>query len=215
MVGTGDSKGGAREAYHHGNLREALIQAALVLIAERGIAGFAVAELARAVGVSAAAPYRHFRDRDAVVAEVARRGFDMLAAEMRAAADARRGDLVAALESCAQAHLTFAAREQPVYAAMFDPHFPTAAHAELLRARDAAFAVLRGAAAAACGRGQAPQRPPPLMVALHIWSLTHGIAALFVGRTGSGQLPMPPADLLEAGLLVYLQSLGLPVSGSR
>ncbi len=202
----GESKG-----YHHGNLREALIQAALGLIAERGIAGFAVAELARAVGVSAAAPYRHFRDRDAVVAEVARRGFDNLAAEMRSAVDAHRGNPVAALEAGAQAHLAFAAREQPVYAAMFDPHFPAGAHPDLVRAREAAFAVLRAAANAACERSRAPQRPPPLMVSLHIWSLTHGIAALFAGSNGAGQLPMNPAELLEAGLLVYLQSLELPV----
>ena len=79
----------ARDAYHHGNLREALIQAALVLIAERGISGFAVAELARAVGVSAAAPYRHFPPTaTAVLAEVSRRGFEALAAEMAAAAGA-------------------------------------------------------------------------------------------------------------------------------
>ena len=74
-----------RDGYHHGNLREALIQAALVLMAERGLTGFAIAELARAVGVSPAAPYRHFRDRNAVVAEVARRGFEQLAAELEAA----------------------------------------------------------------------------------------------------------------------------------
>lgn len=206
------TKGPAREAYHHGNLREALIEAALALIAQRGIAGFAVSELARAVGVSSAAPYRHFRDRDAVVAEVARRGFDGLAREMRLAVEERRNDPVAALERCAQAHLAFAAREKPVYAAMFDPHFPTAAHSELVQSRDGAFAVLRAAAQAACDRSRVPGRPPPLMVALHIWSLTHGIAALFVTRDGAGQLPMAPAELLEAGLLVYLQSLGLPAS---
>ncbi|RZM34731.1 MAG: TetR/AcrR family transcriptional regulator, partial [Sphingomonas sp.] len=125
--------------YHHGNLREALIQAALVLIAERGISGFAVAELARAVGVSAAAPYRHFRDRDAVLAEVSRRGFEALEADMRAALLSRPTDPVAALEACAQSHLAFAGRDGPVYGAMFDPHFPIAAHPDLARARDAAF----------------------------------------------------------------------------
>ena len=205
-----DRKAGARGAYHHGNLREALIQAALVLIAERGLAGFAVAELARAVGVSSAAPYRHFRDRDAVVAEVARRGFDQLATEMRAAADAPGGNAITALERCAQAHLSFSAREKPVYAAMFEPDFPVSSHAELSRARDAAFAVLRRMAHVACDQSRAPSRPPALMVALHIWSMTHGIASLYVSHDGAGQLAMTPAELLEAGLLVYLQSLQLP-----
>ena len=199
----------AREQYHHGNLREALIQAALVLIAERGISGFAVAELARAVGVSAAAPYRHFRDRDAVLAEVSRRGFEALEAEMRATLATRVSDPVAALEACAQAHLAFAGREGPVYGAMFDPHFPIAAHPDLARARDSALSVLRGAAQIACDRSRAARRPPSRMVALHIWALTHGIAALYLGPSGVGQLPMTPANLLEAGLLVYLQSLAL------
>jgi AcrR family transcriptional regulator len=199
----------AREQYHHGNLREALIQAALLLIAERGISGFAVAELARAVGVSAAAPYRHFRDRDAVLAEVARRGFEALEADLHTALAARPADPVAALEACAQAHLAFAGRESPVYGAMFDPHFPIAAHPDLARARDDALAVLRIAAQTACDRSRAARRPPARMVALHIWALTHGIATLYLGPSGTGQLPMTPADLLEAGLLVYLQSLAL------
>jgi len=207
-VATERSKTG-REGYHHGNLREALIEAALGLIAERGLGGFAVAELARAVGVSAAAPYRHFRDRDSVLAEVARRGFVQLAVSMRAAADAKRSDPVRALEDCAQAHLAYAANERPVYAAMFDPNFPVAEHAELARARDDAFAVLRTAASNASERSAAPRRPPALMIALHVWAMTHGIAVLYLGRSGAGQLPMRPSELLEAGLLVYLQSLGL------
>jgi AcrR family transcriptional regulator len=198
----------AREQYHHGNLREALIEAALGLIAKRGISGFAVAELARAVGVSAAAPYRHFRDRDAVLAEVSRRGFEALESDMRGAAS-RPSDPVAALEACAQAHLAFAGKESPVYGAMFDPHFPIAVHPELARAREGAMTVLRNAASAACDRSRAPARPPARMVALHVWALTHGIASLYLGPSGAGQLPMEPKDLLEAGLLVYLQSLQL------
>jgi len=201
-----------RDGYHHGDLREALIQAALVLIAERGLAGFAVAELARVVGVSSAAPYRHFRDRDAVVAEVARRGFEGLKIDMSAAIQSAGGDVLVALERCAQAHLAFAARERPVYGVMFDPHFPIATYPELLSAREEAFNLLRRAAQAACDRSQAPRRPPPLMVALHIWSMTHGIADLFIGQGEGGPLPTTPEELLEAGMLVYLQALALSPS---
>ena len=204
-----DPSGAAREKRHRGNLREALIQAALVLIAERGLAGLAVAELARAVGVSSAAPYRHFRDRDAVVAEVARRGFDQLTTEMHQAANSSRNHPVAGLERCAQAHLAFAGREKPVYAAMFEPDLQKIDHPDLFRARDNAFAVLRHVAQQACDRSAAARRPPPLMLALHVWSMTHGIAALFVCHNGADQLAMSPAQLLEAGLLVYLQALDL------
>lgn len=209
-----DDQASSRERYHHGNLREALIEAALAMIAERGLAGFAIAELARVVGVSPAAPYRHFRDRNAVIAEVARRGFELLAADLTAATGGWQADPLGALERAAQAHVAFAGREAAVYAAMFDSGFPSGEHPELVAARDVAFAVLRRAADAACAMSRAPRRPPPLMVALHIWSMTHGIATLFMGHDGKNQLliPMPPETLLEAGLLIYLQSLGLPAT---
>jgi AcrR family transcriptional regulator len=69
-------KGRKRRGYHHGNLREALVQAALDLIGDKGPAGFTFADAARWAGVSPAAPYRHFRDRDALMADVAKRGFE-------------------------------------------------------------------------------------------------------------------------------------------
>ena len=196
---------GRERGYHHGNLREALIQAALDTIASRGLAGLAVAELARAVGVSPAAPYRHFRDRNALIAEVSRQGFERLNEALKEAVASGPGHPVAALERCGRAYLAFAAREPAAYAAMVqggtedDPAVQTAT--------DAAFAVLRRAADAACALAPAP-RPPALMVALHIWSLTHGVAGLFLGANRR-MLPMAPEDLLEAGLLLYLQSVGI------
>ena len=212
-----DDQASGRDRYHHGNLREALIQAALAMIAERGLAGFAIAELARVVGVSPAAPYRHFRDRNAVIAEVARRGFESLAADLVAATAGLQGDPLGALERAAQAHVAFARREPAVYAAMFDAGFPSGEHSDLVLARNDAFAVLRRTADAACAMSRAPRRPPPLMVALHVWSLTHGIATLFVSHDAGNRLaiPMSPEALLEAGLLIYLQSLDLPAGGSR
>ena len=71
--------------YHHGNLREAMVEAALNLIRERGPAGFSFAEVARLVGVSGAAPYRHFRDRNALLTEVARQGFVQFASDLAGA----------------------------------------------------------------------------------------------------------------------------------
>ena len=197
----------ARGSYHHGNLREALIRSALDLIAARGPAGLAFAEIARAVGVSPAAPYRHFRDRNALIAEIARRGFERFALELEAGWNAGRPDPIRAIESCGRAYLGFARREPASYAAMFSPGFPLEDDPALLLASERAFSVVRRAAELACG-GR-PGRPPPLMVALHVWSLAHGIASLFVGGTDGTRrkLPMAPEHLLEAGLLIYLQSL--------
>ena len=93
---------------------------------------------------------------------------------------------------------------------MFEARIPQDAYPGLLAAGDAAFAVLRDAAETLALRLPKAKRPPSLMVALHVWTLSHGIASLF-GRPDAGRrkLPMPPEELLEAGILLYLQSLGL------
>ena len=199
-----------RRGYHHGNLKEALIRAALGLIAEKGPAGFTFAEAARSAGVSAAAPYRHFRDRDELMADVARQGFQRFAAMLAVAWNEGRPDPVSAFGNIGKAYLAFARTEPAYYSAMFEAGLPPDAHADLREAGDRAFAVLRSAAEAVVRRLPAGQGPPPLMVALHLWALAHGIAALFGRGDGARRsLPMPPDDLLEAGLLVYLDGLGL------
>ena len=86
-----DSDPEPRKSYHHGNLRQALVEATLALIEEKGPLGFTLAEAARAAGVSPAAPYRHFRGREELIEEVARQGFVMFADRLERAADRRRG----------------------------------------------------------------------------------------------------------------------------
>jgi AcrR family transcriptional regulator len=197
--------------YHHGNLKEALIRAALELIAEKGPAGFTFAEAARWAGVSPAAPYRHFRDRDELLADVARRGFELFAAALEAAWDGGRPDPMAAFERTGKAYLAFARNEPAYYSAMFEAGVPLEANAELTAAGDRAFAVIRSASEKLIERLPAGRRPPALMMALHIWSLSHGIASLFGrGDAGRRKLPMTAEELLEAGVLVYLHGLGLP-----
>lgn len=199
-----------RRGYHHGNLREALIGAAVELIAQHGPAGFTVAEAARLAGVSPGAPYRHFRDAEALLAEVALRGYDRFAEALAAAWAAGRPDPLAAFEALGRAYLAFARREPAYYAAMFETHLDPAAHPGLAAAGDRAFGVLREATERLITDLPEGKRPPALMVALHIWAMAHGIASLFCRPDGARRkLPMPAEDLLEAGMLVYLQSLGL------
>jgi AcrR family transcriptional regulator len=202
--------GTERRGYHHGNLREALVEAAIALIAANGPAGFTIAEAARLAGVSPAAPYRHFRDADALIAEVALRGYDRFAEALTRAWNDARPDPIAAFEALGRAYLAFA-REQPAYyAAMFEARIAAEDHPGLQAAGDRAFAVLRDASARLAADLPRESRPPAMMMALHIWSLSHGIASLFVRNDPSRRkLPMSPEDLLEAGVLLYLQSLGL------
>jgi AcrR family transcriptional regulator len=196
--------------YHHGNLREALIRAALELIAAKGTAGFTFAEAARFAGVSPAAPYRHFRDRDELMASVALRGFEQFEAVLARAWDAGRPDAFTALDRLGKAYLEFARAEPAFYSAMFEAGVPAGANPPLREAGERAFAVLRRAADAICAPMPAAGRPPALMVALHIWAMAHGVASLF-GRADGAQraLPMSPWELLEAQVLVYLRGLGV------
>ena len=131
--------------YHHGNLKEALIRAALELIAKKGPAGFTFAEAARWAGVSPAAPYRHFRDRDELLADVARRGFEQFAAALERAWDGGRPDPFTAFERLGKAYLDFARNEPAYYSAMFEAGVPLDDQSGIAAAGDRAFAVIRTA----------------------------------------------------------------------
>jgi len=201
----------AREgAYHHGNLREALIQAARELIKEKGPAGFTFADAARSAGVSPAAPYRHFRDREALLADVAREGFTRFEAMLTTGWANGKPDALTAFHNVGRAYLAFAREEPAFYSAMFEAGLPFEGDPDLREAADRAFAVLRRAADAFCARLPSDRRPPALMMSLHLWALAHGIASLF-GRADGGRrkLPMSAEELLEAGVLVYLRGLSL------
>jgi AcrR family transcriptional regulator len=207
----GKHAGHGPRGYHHGNLKEALVRAALELIEKKGPAGFTFAEAARWAGVSPAAPYRHFRDRDELMSDVARRGFDLFTAALVAAWDDGRPDVFTAFDRLGKAYLNFAKKDPAYYSAMFEAGVSPDADPELRAVSERAFAVLRSAAEKLVGDMPARDRPPALMVALHIWSLTHGIASLFSrGDAARRALPMPPEELLEAAFLIYLRGLGLP-----
>jgi AcrR family transcriptional regulator len=198
--------------YHHGNLKEALLQAALDLIAKKGPAGFTFADAARLAGVSPAAPYRHFRDREELLSSIAQRGFEQFEQVLAAAWDDGRPDTVSAFERVGKAYLAFARAEPAFYSAMFESGLPVDLNPALLAASERAFAIIRAAAerlAALAPPGQ--PRPPALMMALHIWSMSHGVASLFArGDAARRKLPMSAEDLLEAEVLIYLRGLGFP-----
>jgi AcrR family transcriptional regulator len=207
-------RGGSR-GYHHGNLKEALIRAALELIAQKGPAGFTFAEAARWAGVSPAAPYRHYRDRDELLSDVARRGFELFEAALARAWDTGRPDPTAAFERLGRAYLEFARAEPAYYSAMFEAGIPLDDNPDLRAAGERAFGVLRAATETLVATMPAENRPPVLMMALHIWALSHGIASLFGrGDAARRRLPMQPEELLEAAVLLYLRGLGLPHAGS-
>jgi AcrR family transcriptional regulator len=118
--------------YHHGDLKAALVDAAVALIAERGLRGFSLAEASRRVGVSAAAPYRHFADRDELLAVVAVRALrtfaDMVAEE--GGQDSPEQQLAA----MASGYVRFAAEQRPLFDALFNAGLDKTKYPELTRA---------------------------------------------------------------------------------
>ena len=198
-----------RKSYHHGNLRQALVEATLRLIEERGPLGFTLAEAARAAGVSPAAPYRHFRGRDDLLEEVARQGFEMFAELLGAAAASGGASALRALSATGRAYLDFAVAHPGYYQAMFESGVAVAGNADLARAADRALNVLIGVATRLAAQLPPDRRPPPTMVANHLWALSHGVVELFGrGRPGA-RAPYSAEEMLESGVTIYLRGLGL------
>lgn len=198
----------ARESYHHGNLRQALVEATVSLIEDKGPMAFTLAEAARQAGVSAAAPYRHFTGREQLLEEVARQGFLDFAARLEAAFDDGRPSALSAFLRMGQAYLGFAAERPGYYMAMFESGIAISGNADLALAAQRAEAVLVRGAEALFARLPADRRPPPTMVANHVWAMSHGVAELFGrGRPGA-RSPIPADEMLESGVLIYLRGLG-------
>jgi AcrR family transcriptional regulator len=202
-----------RQGYHHGNLREALVDAARNLIAERGPAGFTLVEAARRASVSPAAPYRHFKDRDALVAEVCRRGFEEFNRRLSEAWVGADLDPEAGFRRMGQAYLAFAHAEPGYYSAMFAPG-PVRTKNPLHQAALDSFAALQAAIARLTDGRPAPEGLS--LLAYQIWALTHGIATLAAaGFLGSGPAVPTPNQMLDSGVGALIASAAAQAPGRR
>lgn len=195
-----------RRAYHHGRLKEALVEAARRLVSEHGPAGFTLADAAKMAGVTAAAPYRHFSDRNALLEELTRRGFDLFGDKLRQAWAGGKPDAAAAMARMGEAYLAFAREEPGLYTAMF-------ANVRTLNAPDAGAAatealdLLRIAAAALLhGRGAPPgidARP----LAFEIWAMSHGVATLaLAGHLDPAFEGADPAAILNRSVRAMVEA---------
>nr|WP_246588048.1 TetR/AcrR family transcriptional regulator [Paracoccus bogoriensis] len=190
-------------------MRQALVEATAALIEEQGPQAFTLTEAARRAGVSAAAPYRHFKGREDLLEEVARQGFVEFAGRLEAAFDGGRPRALTAFLRMGQAYLDFARDRPGYYMAMFESGLSIAGNADLAAASERAQRVLVEGARALAERLPEDRRPPPRMVANHIWALSHGVVELFGrGKPGS-RSPVSPSEMLESGVIVYLRGLGL------
>ncbi|UWQ23036.1 TetR/AcrR family transcriptional regulator [Jannaschia sp. W003] len=198
-----------KQGYHHGNLRQALVDAALSLIEEKGPTGFTLSEAARAAGVTPAAVYRHFEGREDLIIECALQGHAMFADLMAHAWQEGQPSALASFEATGRAYLAFARRFRGHYTAMFESGLNRNATPELARAYARSREVLDRAAASLSERIPEGRRPPAAMVTAHIWAMSHGVVELFARGEPGSNAPYPPEDLLEAGIGIYLRGLGL------
>jgi AcrR family transcriptional regulator len=171
------------DAYQHGDLRPALIQAGLKLLTEGGTRSLSLRGAAQLAGVSHAAPYRHFRDKDALVAAIAEEGFRLLSRRMREEIDAAgSSDLLARLRASAWGYVSFAVENPGYFRTIFGgiPCDDRAARSPgLQEAGDEAYGVLRGLVAEGIQRGRLRHGDPDQM-SLAAWSLVHGLSMLLI-----------------------------------
>ena len=198
-----------KRGYHHGNLRQALVEAALMLIEARGPAGFTLSEAAKQAGVTPAAVYRHFSGREELIAEAARQGYEIFGDVMQYAYDSGKPSALASFEATGRAYLAFARRHPGHYIAMFESGVAVNRTPELAAAAARARGVLEQAAEALSQHIPPDKRPPPAMFSAHVWAMSHGVVELFARNSPGTASPFAPEDLLETGIGIYLRGLGL------
>ncbi|MGR3615793.1 MAG: TetR/AcrR family transcriptional regulator [Paracoccaceae bacterium] len=197
-----------KRGYHHGNLKQALVEAALQLIEAKGPTGFTLSEAAKQAGVTPAAVYRHFQGREDLIAEAARQGFVMFADLMQHAYDRYQPSALAAFEATGRAYLAFARKYPGYYIAMFESGISLNRTPELSDASARARGVLEQSASNLSQHIPPEKRPPASMFTAHIWAMSHGVVELYARNSGTAS-PFSPEDLLETGIGIYLRGLGL------
>lgn len=199
----------SKRGYHHGNLRQALVDAALVLIEQKGPTGFTLSEAAKTAGVTPAAVYRHFEGREDLIAEIARQGFEVFADLLEYAFDSGQPSALASFEATGRAYLAFARKYPGHYIAMFESGISMQRTPELNMVATRALGVLERAAEHLSKQIPEENRPPAQMFSAHIWAMSHGVVELFARGEPGAKCPFPPEDLLETGIGIYLRGLGL------
>ena len=160
-----EKRPGKRSApYHHGDLRDALVRAARTILEKKGLAALSLRGVARAAGVSPAAPYHHFADKQALLDAVAAQGFDALRSAMEKRM-AKKTDPIARLDASGVGYVLFAIENPALFRLMFGGAGQVlSANASLMEARDRAYGVLQAAVAATSPDGAA--EPPRLSASL-------------------------------------------------
>ena len=180
-------------SYHHGDLRNALIMAAAELIEESGHADVAISEAARKAGVSAAAPYRHFKDKEALLEAVSELCFIGLGEESETTRDAWPEGSRDCILALGKTYVNYVSSRPAFYNLMWSREATDLKQDKAHEDRPG-FNTFLGAVEAWC-RGQELTDCDPLDLALKLWAMAHGLALLTIG--GQLEMFMPGADVME------------------
>jgi AcrR family transcriptional regulator len=183
--------------YHHGDLRDALVRAARKILEKNGLADLSLRRVARAAGVSPAAPYHHFADKQALLNAVAAEGYAALRSEMLARM-AKQTDPVARLDASGVGYVVFAVENPALFRLMFGGDGKKlSTDAALTKARQLAHGVLQSAVAEGSPDGTANP-----LTCLRLWALVHGIAKLILeGGIKPSDYGLTRTEALAARLL--------------
>lgn len=168
--------------YHHGDLRNACIDAALGIIEEEGLAGVTLRSVSERIGVSRSAPYRHFKDKRELLAACTTHGFRQLEQAVKKAADAIEGNTVEQFIAGSLAYAYFGAEHPRLYNLMFSSEMSDREYPEAAEAGAASFQVPVDLLAAAQREGMVKQGDPRLQ-AFALWSTLHGVVTLHIDST--------------------------------
>lgn len=195
------------KSYHHGDLRNALILAAAELIEESGSVDFAMVEAARKAGVSSAAPYRHFRDKDDLLLSVAHLGFMALTEASRDAVANSEPGSIDSIVRLGETYIRFMLEHRPFVDLMWGDHGARAMDTESVDLRGSGFYVLVDAVTAVCDR-KGMKSYDAIEIATQLWSTVHGLSALAMNELINRFQPDADVfDLLEKGIHIFFAGL--------
>jgi AcrR family transcriptional regulator len=164
--------------YHHGNLRDALVDATRQLVVERGAEGFSLSDACRVAGVTTAAPYKHFRDKNEILEEIIMRGFDDLSAKLIEAVVAKGAGTLEGMIAMGEAYIAFAVEHTAIFRLMFGQN-PALKKAESVSDTGrGCFGKVIEQVGIYCERNAVDG--DARVIALELWTFVHGASSLLV-----------------------------------
>lgn len=208
-----DQKSQRDRQYHHGDLRRALLDAALQLASERGIANFTLREVARLAGVSHNAPYHHFADKAALVEALVVENFELLERDLREAYEQAKGTSLDKLLAAGVAYVRFALQHPAVFRLMFRPelhqHGIENENDPVELAGRESYQILLNATCLAQQEGLIAADMDVQLLSIAAWSMVHGLAVLLLDNSVQKLLPAPQDDEQLARYVTRILSDGI------